>query len=120
MRKRNLKCLFDTIFWYSLYMLPIILLVLNWSTGGTLSLSEIFNNIGLSIITDNIVFTGLVSMFGAGSTILPVFTNTIILEYLTYFIMLMIIHIFVDVLLFIPRWCNKMLDGGEKHDELWK
>lgn len=120
MRKRNIKYLFDTIFWYSLYMLPIILLCLNWFRGGILSLSELFSNVGLNIVTNNVIYTGLVEMFGAGSTILPVFTNNVVLEYLTYFIMLMIIHVFVDVLLFIPRWCHKMIDNGGFKDELWK
>lgn len=110
---RKIKNISDYIFWYSLYMLPIILLVLNWCCAGQISFAGVFDIVGLNILTDNIVFTALTGVFGVGG-VFPVFQNTIILEYLTYFIMLVIIHIMVDVLLFIPRFCHKLLDKGEK------
>lgn len=110
---RKTKRFYDYLFWYVLYGLPIILLIINWCCGQVNSLDTIFNNAGLSIIFDNIIFDTLVTLFGVDSTIMPVFANNDILQFLTYFIMLVIIHISVDVLLFIPRFCHKILDKGD-------
>lgn len=120
MRIKKLKFLFDNFMWYLIYLMPLILLVINWACAGTTSLATIFNNAGLEIVSNNFIFTGLVDIFGANSSILPIFTNNDLLMYFSYFIMCMIIHIFVDVLLFIPRYCHKLLDGEVSNNELWK
>lgn len=111
---RKIRCFWDNLFWYILYMLPIILLLINWCCGATSSFSSVFTNLGLSIVNDNIILTALIDLFGSSSQIFPLFTSNEILIYLTYFIGLMIVHIFVDVLLFIPRWCHSMFDKGGK------
>lgn len=120
MRNKKLKCLFDTLFWYTLYMLPILLLLLNWFRAGNSSFSAVFLTAGLDIVSNNVLFTALIDLFGANSDIFPIFSSNDVLMYLTYFITLMIVHIIVDVLLYIPRYCHKILDGDEKYDELWK
>ena len=112
---RKIKKMSDTIFWYSLYMLPIILLIINWACAGSISFAGVFDSVGLNIVSNNIVFTALVDVFGSAG-VFPIFQNTIIFEYLAYFIMLVIIHIMVDILLFIPRFCHKLLDKGEKNN----
>lgn len=109
---RKTKNLFDNLLWYSLYLLPIALTLLSWFKGQFLPLSDIMANSGLSIVTNNIVYENLITLFGSASSVFPVFASNGMLEYLTYFVMLMIIHIFVDVLLFIPRFCHKLLDKG--------
>lgn len=111
---RKIKCIADTIFWYSLYTLPVVLLILSYFRGTDYSLAQIFNNVGLNIISTNPIYDVLIQTFGENG-FLPVFTNTIVIEYLSYFIMLMIIHIFVDVLLFIPRFCHKLIDKGDEY-----
>lgn len=109
MRKSKI---FDNLLWYSLYMLPIILIVLAWSKGQFLPLTQVLESAGLSLLTNNVVYDALVSMFGSASEYLPTFLSDGVIEYLAYFIMLMIIHIVVDVLLFIPRYCHKLIDKG--------
>lgn len=109
MRKSKI---FDNLLWYGLYMLPIILIIISWTSGHFLPLNQVINNAGLSLLTDNVVYDSLVTIFGSASEFLPTFLNNGVIEYLSYFIMLMIIHIFVDVLLFIPRYCHKLIDKG--------
>lgn len=120
MRRKSMKCLFDNLFWYTLYMLPILLLIINWLCSGTPSFASVFSYARLDIVSNNVIFTALVDLFGADSQIMPIFSNNDVLMYLSYFILLMILHIIVDVLLFIPRYCHKILNGDEKYDELWK
>ena len=113
---RKIKCIADTIFWYSLYSLPIILLILSYFRGTDYSLSAIFSNVGLDIISTNPIYDVLVQMFYTDG-FLPVFSNTVIIEYFSYFIMLVIIHVFVDVLLYIPRFCHKLIEKGDYSNE---
>lgn len=116
MRKRTQNHLFDSIMWYLIYLLPLLCLVLAFSTGVTdLTISGLMSQLGLQVLTDNVIYSNLVGIFGADG-VFPLFNNLEILSYLTYFISIFIIHLFVDFLLFIPRLAHKWMrkiSGGE-------
>lgn len=114
MRKRNIAYFFDTLMWYLLYLLPLIAFIISFCLGQNLTFSSLFFGIGLDIVSDNIVLITLVSIFGS-TGVFPVFSSNDLLIYLTYFICVFVIHILVDFLLFIPRFCHKLLDKGEKN-----
>lgn len=114
MRERNIKKILDNIFWYLLYALPIILICFNWFRGNTISIADAFSTLGINIIIDNPIFDVLVKTFGVDG-FLPVFQNNSMIEFLSYFILLVIVHVFVDVVLYIPRFCHKILDKGENY-----
>lgn len=113
MRKKTLNCIFDNILWYALYMLPLIcFVVMLWHNGSTgLTLSSVFENCGLSIVTDNIVVNSLIQLFGVGG-LMPFFVNNDLIIYFSYFIIVNIIHLAVDVLLFIPRFGHNLMNKG--------
>ena len=108
MRKRTINCLADTIFWYALYFLPILVLILMSLHNPTTSVADIINTLGLNILQDNIIFTSLSDLFGTGG-VMPLFDNPDILIFFTYFISVYILHLMVDFLLFIPRLAHKYL-----------
>lgn len=110
MRKKTISHLFDTAMWYLIYLLPLFILLLSWLRRDYVSLSSAMTTCGLGIFVDNPILTSLSSMFGA-SGMFPIFNNPDLLCYLTYFICVMIIHIFVDVLLFVVRLAHNWLDG---------
>ena len=116
MRKRTQNHLFDNIMWYLIYLLPLICLVLAFASGVTdLTISGLMSQLGLQVLTDNVIYTNLVGIFGTGG-VFPLFDNLEILSYLTYFISVFIIHLFVDFLLFIPRLAHKWMrkiSGGD-------
>lgn len=117
MRKKTLNCFFDNLMWYLIYLMPLIIFVFYNINSGTLtSLGSIFDSIGLNILTDNVVLTTLSDVFGTGGVV-PIFTNSDILIYMSYFICVYLVHICVDVLLFIPRlghkWLNEFTSGGK-------
>ena len=118
MRKRNVSYLFDKVFWYLVYMLPLvvwlIILVRN-NFNATYTLSYVFDTLGLGIVNDNVILTNLTAIFGTGG-VFPIFANTSILVYCTWFIGTLILHLAVDFLLFIPRLCHKWM-GDLTHDE---
>lgn len=114
MREKTCNKLFDHLFWYTLYMLPILLMLLNWFRGGSLSLSDSISTAGVQLLTTNPIFDVLMQTFGTNGY-LPTFVNNDVIMYLSYFIMLIIIHVFVDVLAFIPRFCHNLIHKGENY-----
>ncbi len=110
MRKRTIKYLCDNIFWYTIYLLPVIFALIYWFKTGSSNLSTIMSTGGFSILSTNVIYTSLSSLFGVDG-IFPLFQSPDILMFLTYFVSVMIIHLAVDVLLFIVRLAHDWLDG---------
>lgn len=113
MRKRTCKNIADIVFWYALYFLPVLcylLYMLAEPAAGTniVDFGVFMNSIGLGVLTDNVVYTALSDIFGANG-ILPFFANANLIAFFSYFISVVIVHLFVDFLLFIPRLAHKWL-----------
>lgn len=117
MRKKTLNELFDNSLWYLIYLMPLfIMLIMTFKTGAFVTLSSALNGCGLGVLTSNPILTAMSSIFGADG-VLPLFLNTDILVYMSYFISSFVIHILVDFVLFIPRLCHKWtksLYGGNE------
>lgn len=119
MRKERQTKLFDNIMWYIIYLLPILLtfsLMLfnskvhfadNSFTFDFLSTLE--SNLTLLTSNNNIVYTTLNDIFGT-TGIMPLFNNTVLILYFTYFVNCTIIHVVIDILAFIPRIAEKLID----------
>lgn len=115
MRQRTQKNLFDNIFWYLIYLLPIIIwIVVSFRTGTIISLSTALDTMGLKVLDNNQIIANLSEIFG-NSGVIPMFASADVLLYMAYFISVYLIHLFVDFLLFIPRiahkWLNKLYGG---------
>jgi hypothetical protein len=109
MRKKTLNDLIDNIFWYAIYMLPILcMLLVIYQTGAFVSLSSALSSVGLGILIDNPILLTISGIFGAGG-VLPLFQSTDILVYICYFVSVFILHLLVDFVLFIPRLCHKWM-----------
>ena len=118
MRKKSISHFFDTVFWYILYTLPLFtFLISSFRSSTIVTLSECMTNFGLGVSSSSVVYTTLSELFGA-SGVLPLFASTDVLFFATYFINVMLLHVIVDVLLFIIRLCHKWLDdfGGVKNE----
>lgn len=112
MRKRTIDHLADSLFWYIIYLLPVVCYIcLIVSRRG-----EVVPNIGayftdswsLGGLTD-LVSNALESLFGE-SGILPLAGASIGIPVFSWYVGMMIIHLAVDFLLFIPRLCHKWMD----------
>lgn len=118
MRKKTVNHLADTLFWYLLYFLPVLgfLIILATKPDVVPTFSLVFETLGLDVVTTGTIYTSLDQIFGA-TGILPLFTSTSLLQFFTYYVSVMIAHLFVDFLLFIPRlghkWLNKFCQGDD-------
>lgn len=115
MREKTQKNLFDNVMWYLLYLLPIVIwVVVSFRSGQIISLTSAMHSMGLEVFADNQVYTSLSSIF-ATDGILPLFANSDVIIYMSYFISVFLVHLFVDFILFIPRlahkWLNKLYGG---------
>lgn len=116
MRKKTIKTLADTIFWYALYFLPIICFMLvYYRTGTNVTMSEFLANGGFSLAVDNIVVDTMKAIFGENG-ILPLFASDGIILALSWFVCVYILHLLVDFILFIPRLLHKFLKKGYQDD----
>ena len=115
MRKRTIKCLADTIFWYALYFLPILILILMSIHNPITSISSVISTLGLNVLQDNIIFTTLSDIFGSGG-VLPFFQSTDLILFFTYYICVYLLHLLVDFVIFIPRLAHKWLNHFTQGD----
>lgn len=115
MRKKSISHFFDIFMWYAIYMLPLIIFVICYCVGHFTTLADCFVLGGLDIFADNFIFSALNDLFGVAG-VMPLFAGVDILHYATYFISIFLLHLAVDVLLFIPRFAHKCVDcfGGAK------
>lgn len=114
MRKKTISHLLDSVMWYLIYILPLIAFGILLVNNSAVTLSSAMTSVGLGILTDNVVFTALSGIFGAGG-VLPLFASADILLYFSYFVCVWICHLAVDVLLFLVRYAHKLMSsfGGD-------
>lgn len=124
MRKRNCDKLFDNIFWYTIYMLPILITIAIYfsiyhDTGtipSLVELAELLIDDGSRPSPD--IFMGylapiVMNFFPDGGNGLV----TVLLIYCGHFILANIVHLFVDFILFIPRLCHKWMDAFTRAED---
>lgn len=122
MRKRNIKTVADTIFWYALYFLPIIVCLVTlcnrsdvfWQNNVDYvdfgAWFEYFIEMFMPFGVNNPVYMALVDVFGQNGVI-PVFGegSMSILLFFTWFVNVYLAHLMVDFILFIPRIAHKWM-----------
>lgn len=114
MERGKIDLIADKVFWGVIYILPIICLgMLFWQSPSTASMSVVMQNLGLSIVNDNIILMALQDLFGA-SGFVPVFTSNDFLIYLTYYFFVMTAHFVIDLLFILIKWAHNMLDKAVK------
>ena len=119
MRKKTVKCLCDNVFWYLIYLLPLILMFgVTFETGTFVSISQAMQSVGLNVLTENVIYTSLNQIFGTGG-IVPLFVNADVIAYMTYFVSVTFLHLFVDIILVLPRYAMNLFDGfiGGKNND---
>lgn len=110
MATKSLRQKLDLVFWWIIYLLPVIFyLVEIWRTGSMLSFMDFFKQAGW--MNNNVTSTinkvwAQVGFFHYGQFVLN--------YYISYLIGVEVCHCFYDVLVFIPRFCHRIIDRSEK------
>lgn len=116
MRKKTIKNICSTVFWYVLYLLPVIsyLLYLFGRNGADPSLFSAFLG-NFVVLENNIVYSTLSSIFGANG-ILPFTNSNALFIILTWYVFVYIAHLLIDFLLFIPSYAHKLIKEFTDYD----
>ena len=107
MRKRNILLIYEHIMWGLILLLPLIL----WAIGNnhnSLLLSDVFSQFGLN--TNNVIYNSLSDLFGFDGVLEFFVVDSSLLLYFAYFVVVEVLHIVVDVLVFIPRLAHKWMN----------
>lgn len=116
MRKRTINFTADTIFWYAIYLMPVLAYLIYLINAGAtpLSFDGFLTSINLGILADNVFVNTLADIFGAGGLV-PVFADNGAFIALVWFALMNLLHVFIDLILVLPRLCHKFLDkiGGK-------
>ena len=73
---------------------------------------KFFNDKFAFIVSNNIIFTAINSIIGLNGS-MPIL-NDVCVVYLTYYIVIELAHLIVDVLLFIPRLAHAWMSAFSK------
>ena len=109
MRTKTVEMVIDRGYWALLLILPMLAYLIA-NHHGSVDYATIMAQ--FNILDTNFIYTGLASIFGSGGTLefLDTTTTNTTLLYMSYFVVLELIHIFVDVILYIPKLCIAILD----------
>lgn len=136
MRKRTVKNIAETIFWYTLYMLPLIVFFIelialwqnealwtSWGSSATSNLNSytvnVFYQIMREFCSNNIIATAFQNIFSEGSSMafLGSQTGWAVTFYLSYFVLMYVVHLMVDFVLFIPKLAHKFMNSFTRGDD---
>lgn len=112
----------DSLFWWLVKLLPLVLFVCAvygfYRNGGTALWREFSSFMAGFTFLDstNPIYTALYGVFGADG-VFPIFSSgNALLQYLSYIVVIDILHIMVDVLVFIPRLAHKWIGKAVQDD----
>lgn len=110
MRTKSIEILIDRIFWALVLSMPIFAYLFGTFHADPPTFITILSQ--FQIDSNNIVYTTLVSIFGTNGafTLFDISTTNVVFLYMAYFVSLELLHIVVDVILFVPRVSVKLID----------
>lgn len=109
--KRNILAIFEKLTWGLIAALPILAYIVKAKNGAIFA--DVITEFG--IYDESTVYTVL-SDFFSPTGFLPIVESESVLLYFTWFIMVEIAHVVVDIIAFLPRWAHDIIDkfGGTK------
>lgn len=117
MRKKTLHRIWDYVLWGGLTLLPIFaMFIVMFRTGEFVTLSDAFSELGIGVLSNNFITTGLDGVFGANG-VLPIFTNTAVFDFVAYYCFITLVHLFTDFIMFIPNYARKWINYFTGSDE---
>ena len=121
MSKQAVKNRCSVVFWWLIKLFPLICYALQFflRVGTPATSLYAFLTDQLEFVTGNVVYSTFSSIFGA-SGYFPIFSaDSGLLIYFSYYVAVEFMHILVDVLVFLPVVCRKLITkwGGSRDDD---
>lgn len=112
MRKTSLLFLLESIFFFILAIAPFVAyFFVYFGTGASLpDIGSFFTTFGIKF-QDTVIFDALWGIFGEGG-ILPLVVESSALYPICWLLVVTLLRVFLDVLLFIPNLCLKLIHSS--------
>jgi len=104
MKSKTFAKILDILFWWLVYSLPLILWLISFNDNST-TLSNILDTY-FRASDDGFIRNAIVNVFAP----LGWHYTSAFINYFSYFIYTIILHLFIDILLWVPRFTHKLLD----------
>lgn len=108
MSKKKLNFLYDMLFYAFFTLIPIIAYLIHQHHFDNVTLISFFTE--FEILSSNPIYDALIQMFGTNGY-LPLLADTSVVFYMfTYMAMVILLHLVIDFIVFIPRLAHKYLN----------
>lgn len=92
-----------SLFWFIIIVLPLLLyFIMYFSTGTDLNFSDFISSYRFEFVAN--IFTDILN---SATVAVP----AVVCDFLSYFISVEIMHLFVDVVIFLPRFARCFMEG---------
>lgn len=109
--EKNRKINIRKILWYVIYALPLLAYLFALWGGVSVAFNEIVSQFALPFM-DSVIGQSIQGLLGTNGT-LPLLNDTV-LNYCNYFVGCQLLHIVLDVILFLPNVLQKMFEKLDK------
>lgn len=107
----------DKFFWLFLALFPYIAYLFYIGKNPGVTFYDFFNTVlGVGGYGPNIVYQTLDKIFGPSSSVFRIFNNTSALYFFVWLVNVELVHIFYDVIVFIPRLAHKWISKAVQDD----
>lgn len=103
MKKHNLVDCLDHIFWWLMWLLPLVGGIIVLAAGGSHDFASFYGFLG------NFSFPFVADLVGDIMELTAIALPDVLITIISYLVSVEICHVFVDVLVFIPRLCHKFV-----------
>ena len=111
-KKFSIYRLIDELFWLLVVLLPLIFYVIYsiHAVNPIPFLDYISQNLSLNLNTESIIFSTINEIFTNGFGYFDLFTNMgFAIHFFVWFFFVEFMHVFLDIVLFIPRYCHELM-----------
>lgn len=103
-RSERIGVKLDAIFWWLIWLLPLIGVIVALAFGGDNTFSE------FSTFIEGFSFPFVRNVISDVETTVSITFPAVLTAYASYLVSVEIVHVLVDVLVFIPRFAHKLVD----------
>ena len=110
-KKSDVLCIIDKIVWWFIALFPLFVYWVLCINNQAISMNTLLTNIGFNVTNTNIIYTGLNDIFGSTGNFLQLFASADFIAFATYFVTINLIHLVIDLMLFMVDICHEWLKG---------
>lgn len=111
MKEKKILTIIDRIVWWFIALFPLLILCFSAINHNLISISDVLTTLGFNVTNSNVIYSAISDLFGSASEFLPIFASADFIAFATYFVTINLVHLVIDMLLFLVDICHDLLKG---------